>query len=235
MKNQLILGVLLCPFFSFAMETEATSPDVDPCLLDKLRDYTIQQNDQYCKTPHNPLLIMISGCAGMGKTTLAKLLQENLHILRFSGDDTRTFLKEYGDYDQIPAEERFGRILGSFAHFVSRVQTEPNKCIIFDESIDRQKPPAYEKVSEIVKLYQYSTFVVRLKVEKETARRRILERVKNNPSHTEHFKQHFDQYYTFYEEFNSEKVDFSLDNEGFFVEKDCRPLIEAIKDKLAYE
>ncbi len=232
MKNQLILGVLLCPFFSFAMETLENGPDVDLTLLDKVYDYTMQQNSQYCETPHNPLLIMISGCAGMGKTTLAKFLQENLHILRFNGDDTRSFLKQEDYFDvSLPVETKLGRILSCFSHFVSKVEKEAsNKSIIFDESIDRQKPPAYQLVSDIIETYRYPKFVVRLKVSKEVALTRILQREHNSPNNTNHFKQHFEDYYTVYEKFNPDYVDFSLDNEGSSVEENSGPLIEKIKE-----
>lgn len=233
-KKLVILSFILCPFFSFGMETESMGAYVDPSLLDKLYEYTMQQNQQYCETAHQPLLIMISGCAGMGKTTLAKLLQERLQLLRFNGDDTRIFLKEQGYFDvRMPIETKLGRVLTGFSDFMKKVNEDvPNKSIIFDESIDREYPAAYDLVSQIVEGYQCPKFVVRLEVAEEAAFARILEREQNNFTNRTHFEQHFKEYYRSYEKFNPDYVDFSLNNEGSSIESNSESLIAKLTEVL---
>ena len=220
MKNQIILSILICSSFvfqSFGMEPES----VDPAMLRRVYDYTLEENKEQINAERNPLIIMLSGCAGMGKTAVAKWLQKKLNLLRFNGDDTRVFLRYKCDYfhPSLPAKTKVGRVLSCFSDFVTKIKEKPNKAVIFDESIDRANPPIFNMVSKIAKQLNFPTFVIRLLVSKSVALARILAREHNlsDERHREarkHFDKHFDTYYGLYETFDSKNVDISLDNEG---------------------
>ncbi len=229
MKNQIMLSLVVCSLFIFhcsAMESEITSKKSDPfatlppesllntSLLNTVYDYTLQANEGYVDVPHAPLIIMFSGSAGMGKTTAAKKLQKELNILRFNGDDTRNFLKTKNSFHvSQPPEVKMGKILNCFSHFVANVHEKlPNHAIIFDESIDRQKPPVYDIVSKIAEQYEYPQFVIRLKVAKKVAFDRIMRREQNIPENTEHYKKNFDAYYQVYEDFDTNVVNYFLES-----------------------
>ncbi len=229
MRNQkvvmAVLGMIIV-FYCGAMQ----EPLLDPLLVDKIYKDIMDENAEYRQAHHEPLIILLSGCAGMGKSTVAKALQQELKLVRFDGDATRKYLKNNNAYDfTMPAPTKVGKILACFSYLVARIKDEEsNKSLIFDESLDRKDPSMYDLVSRIAEAYDYPIFIIRLNVDRETAWQRVIQREKNNPENLNNFKKCFDSYYDSYANFNTTVVDYYVDNNNgeFHVDSSLREKIE---------
>src|SRR3990172_8000450 len=128
-KKVMIVALGLFVSYCHAMESENGQPFLDDSVLNAYYEYVMQKNAGYPDIEHKPLMIMLSGCCGMGKTMVAKKLKEEVSIIRFNGDDSREFLKPlHAFHVSMPVATKVGKILTSFSHLVEHVKDEvPNK------------------------------------------------------------------------------------------------------------
>ncbi|MFI5342689.1 MAG: dual specificity protein phosphatase family protein [Chlamydiales bacterium] len=119
----------------------------------------------------NPkLIIMFSGTPGMGKTFLAKKLEEQFHGLRISSDEVRSIF----NMKKIKDKGKDQKLLNDYLLWsVKRLNNlSPNHLIILDRSIDRTGDMYYQ----FAKNFGYDVFLIRLKVDRDVVEKRIKER-----------------------------------------------------------
>lgn len=209
-----IVITLLTHGYCSAMNPEQV---LNPAVLEAVTAHHLDQDKEYLDVHRAPLLILFSGCAGMGKTTTAQTIQRIHKTLCFDAFDTRVVLRNKYQlfHENLPAEERVSKMLACFGHFLAKVkETIPNKAVIFDESIDRQepKPALFERMQAIAQSHAFPLFVIRLQVPREIVCKRLMRREEQSAHNTEHFKARFDMYYDLYEAFDTSRVHYFLDN-----------------------
>lgn len=244
MKNYIKLIILLLFIhisYCKAMDPDQLPPLIDDpefntALLEPTSAYLLSENEPYLTESHPPLIIMLSGCAGMGKTTVAKLLQMRLMALRINGDDTRVFLRDNGNYHGgLPVPIKVGRLLKCIDHFAAIIKKQANQTIILDDSIDRAEVRYYERVVEIAKRHSYSTCVIRLEVPREITLARIRTRESSAPSNLKHLEEHFAEYCKDYDEFDRSRIDYTLHNSSDETGEllvTTNPLIDALERRI---
>lgn len=119
----------------------------------------------------NPkLIIMFSGTPGMGKTFLAKKLEEQFGGLRISSDEVRSIFKA----EQIKDKGKGEKLLNDYLLWSVKRLTNlsPNHLIILDRSIDRTGEMYYQ----FAKNFGYDVFLIRLNVDRDVVEKRIHER-----------------------------------------------------------
>lgn len=148
-----------------------------------------------------PFVITFSGTPGMGKSFIAKLIEERCCAVRVSTDEIRSLLASLdikpADYDQA--------LFSYFTYFMQHY-TLPNKRIIVDASIDRK----YKQVFAYLKKNKVNYLVVRLEVPREL----IIERIKQREGiKAEFYYKNLDGWLKDYEEFGKKNVaDITFDN-----------------------
>lgn len=214
MINRVISLISGCVFFScIGMQEDM---HLDMSVLQKICNYNIDQNSVYIAVERKPLLVLFSGCAGMGKSTLAQEMQQTHKMMLFDAYENRVQLKEKYNvfHGGLPVEEKVNKFLSCFNYFLLEVQKSiPNKAIIFDESIDRKEPPLYEKIAYIAQSRAFPLCVVRLEVPRAIAFKRLMDREHNNDENKKHFEQHFNAYYDVYESFDTSRVHYFVTND----------------------
>jgi protein-tyrosine phosphatase/predicted kinase len=117
---------------------------------------------QHKERPNPKCLILFSGTPGMGKTTIAKELEERFQAIRLSTDEARDFLRK----NNLPLS-----LADSYIEWcLQKVAEElPNHLIILDRSVDR----TYETYRQFASLYGYETFLIRMDVERSIVEERI--------------------------------------------------------------
>lgn len=118
------------------------------------------------KEKSNPkFLILFSGTPGMGKTTIAKKLEEHFQAIRLSTDEARLLLK---------ANNLSPALADSYIEWcLHAIYKElPNQLIILDRSVDR----TYPTYLQFAKDFGYNTFLVRMDVQRSIVEGRIRQR-----------------------------------------------------------
>lgn len=214
MIHRMISLIYVCVFFScIGMQEDML---LDKSILQGICYYNIDQNSAYIEVERKPLIVLFSGCAGMGKSTLAQEMQQTHKMMLFDAYENRVQLKEkYNAFHvDLPVEEKVNKFLSCFNYFLIEVKKSiSNKAIIFDESIDRKEPPLYEKIAYIAQSRAFPLCVIRLEVPRALAFKRLMDRECNNDESKKHFEQHFNAYYDVYESFDTSRVHYFVTND----------------------
>ncbi len=162
----LLLGIVL----QFGMIVETFAQE-EKTLNEKIFERHLE------KLPHlkesNPkIIILFSGTTGMGKTWLAKHLEDRLHGVRLSSDEVRALFKKENIRDEKIVDDY---LLWSMKK-VSKIS--PNQLIILDRTIDRTSD-RYEMYSNFANNFGYELILIRLIADKETVADRIKSRGTN--------------------------------------------------------
>lgn len=117
----------------------------------------------YLEKSNPTLLVMFSGTPGMGKTTVAKKLEERFQGLRINADDVRIILRKYHLRDE--------KLVNSYLVWCmdKLLKISPNHLIILDRSVDRK----YDTCVGLAKKYNCETFLIRMQVERGVVEERI--------------------------------------------------------------
>ena len=119
----------------------------------------------YLHEAHPSLMILFSGTPGMGKTVVAKRIEEKFHAVRLSSDDVRPLLREQG-----LKEDLVNTYLEWCAHRLA--QTESNHFLVFDKSIDR----TFNRYSGFAQDHLYPIFLVQMQAQRPAVEARIRSR-----------------------------------------------------------
>lgn len=150
----------------------------------------------------DPFVISFSGTPGMGKSFIAKKLEDIYKAVRISTDELRNLLESYF----IDKKNRESVVEEYLSYFLQNYKL-PNKFIILDASIDRR----YKQLFPYLKTKKIKFVVIRLQVPKDTIIERIKER---DSSRAEWFLKNLDHWLQDYLEFaNQFKEYISFDNE----------------------
>lgn len=170
---------------------------------------------KYLYEPNQPLFVFFSSTPGMGKSTLSRLLEEELKGIRISADETREFLAE----QKAPKNALEPYLL----YLLNRLhEASPNRLILWDRSIDR----TYEPMLSLIALYPSPHFLIRLEAPYETVVERILKRA----LHPETTLKILDDCWQDYEAFGEKYTpDFLFDNSQEIL--NATPLLEAINSR----
>ncbi|MEC7839688.1 MAG: AAA family ATPase [Chlamydiota bacterium] len=122
-------------------------------------------------------LVLFSGVPGMGKSTLAHVLEDEMEGVRISCDDARELLRKSiqinGNDDEIRLEEYL-------KYAFQRLEKKyPNHFIILDRSIDGIE----ESTLSLANDFGYKTFVIRIELSLEEVVRRLELREKDPRIH----------------------------------------------------
>jgi hypothetical protein len=140
----------------------------------------IENENPYLSVENAPLIIAFSGTPGMGKTHLAKAVQERYEGVRVSTDTARKYLGK--------------KLHGTFVPVVNKLlDGSPNQLLILDSSIDRK----YSEVEEFAREHSIPLVTIRLLAERGLVEERIHES-KENPAY---YMKYLDLWYSDYEKF----------------------------------
>ncbi len=138
---------------------------------------------------HKPLVICFSGTPGMGKTYLAKLLQEKYNGVRLCTDEIRDLIKT-----SCPSVSNGELLLGRYLFYFLEHYKGPNKLIILDASIDRR----YAVLFPLLEQKKIPYVVIRFDVPRDV----VIDRIKQRDGpRNENYLQLLDFWYADYEAF----------------------------------
>jgi predicted kinase len=179
-----------------------------------------KKNLAYLHESKPNLMILFSGTPGMGKTVVAKQLEERFHAVRLSSDDIRLILREQG------VEEGLANAyLAWCAHKI--FQTEPNHLFVFDKSIDR----TFDIYSKFANDHHYPIFLIQMRVPRSVVEARIRSRGKDVKT----ILHQLDYAWKNYEDFGRSHVaDFVFENDEA-TENSVEPLIQKINAQISIE
>ncbi|MBI5273520.1 MAG: AAA family ATPase [Chlamydiales bacterium] len=111
------------------------------------------------------LLVLFSGTPGMGKTTVAKKLQDRFNAIRLSSDEVRLILEKH----RLSPD-----LVDSYLEWcLQKLQKiSPNHFIILDRSVDR----TYNTYKKFAKEHAYDIFLIQMQLEKKIVEERIRSR-----------------------------------------------------------
>lgn len=178
------------------------------------------QTTSYLHEINPPLLILFSGTPGMGKTWLAKNLEEHFKAIRWSSDEARKLFKDESfDLKSIGPYRLY-----SLSEIVKR---SSNNMIIVDGSCDRR----YESYLEWAKKNGFNVFVIKLEVPRDTVEKRIITRGDN----VKEFLNELNRSWNDYENFNKAhpQVDYVINNASD--ETDLEHLYSTIESKHTFK
>jgi predicted kinase len=151
--------------------------------------------DRHCAKLKNldvaqkPLMITFSGTPGMGKSYVAKKLEDAYLGVRISTDDLRTLFDEIG---VTTIQERDAILQQYLVYFFGHFKM-PNRRFIFDASIDRK----YKQLFPFCKQNNMPCIVIRLDVSRDMVMQRIQDRGEKVSWHLKHIDAFFEDYYNF--------------------------------------
>ena len=148
----------------------------------------------------NPkLLVLFSGTPGMGKTTVAKVLENTFQANRLSTDEARKFLSCLG-FSISLADQYIAWCLEKINSF------SPNKMFILDRSVDR----TYVTYQKFAQHNNYEIILVKMFVPRSLVEERIRLRQRED---TEIILQNQDRFWRDYELFNvTNRADILFEN-----------------------
>lgn len=190
--------------------------------VNSFREEIFEEQMKYLKylDESNPrVLILFSGTPGMGKTTLAKRLEDYFHGVRINLDLLRKMMSEHGFRYEDP-------LLQYLRWSMLKLLAETsNHLIILDSSVDRK----YEICQTLAKEHGFEIYLIRLEVEREEVEKRIVSR----GTDVENLLLNMDGYWRDYEKFGETvEADFYLDN-GSESNETLSELIENLTEKMA--
>lgn len=176
----------------------------------------------YINEPHPKLLILLSGTPGMGKTVIAKKIEEHFHALRPSRDEARSTLSQYGLWTQYGGKDD-----GLLHRYFTWLLVKLSKCSVNQLIIlDCKCHTKYDFYNSFSQKHNYDPFLIRIVVEREVVEERIRSRGKD----VEAFLQDLDEEWQNYERF-SQEPDHIFYN-GKDLEEPLKLLFEHIHQKL---
>lgn len=117
-----------------------------------------------------PLVICFSGTPGMGKSYVAKLIEEKYQGVRISTDDIRHIVR------QMDTSLKVESTVDTYFGYFSEHYKAPNQLLIIDASIDRR----YKRLFPYFEERKIPYVVIRLEVSAEDALDRVSEREGEN-------------------------------------------------------
>ena len=182
-------------------------------------------NINHLEKENNAIIILFSGTPGMGKTTISKILEENLSGIRICSDEVRRiFLDMHLDPGEIPKDNNLNNIEEYLIYLFHVLDnTSKNHLFILDMSCDR----SYNSMKHLAEIYNYPLFVIRLQLPYEETKNRITLREKN----PEKYLKFFDVWYNDYKNFDESKWDYLLNVDCKTDELPISDLIDQINNK----
>lgn len=177
----------------------------------------------YLDVQQDAQVISFSGTPGMGKSAVARVLEEELQAVRISSDDVRRMLRDYGyEPDRLSGNAVYTPLQVYLMYALSRIHKEyTNHCFILDSSVDRK----YLSLAELTAAMNYPLFIIRLDCPRELAEERIVA-TRANP---EDYLKHMDSWFADYEAFPLRRADYILDTSGSLSDLPIDDLVETIK------
>lgn len=170
----------------------------------------------------NPkLIIMFSGTPGMGKTFLAKKLENQFQGLRISSDEVRSIFKT----EKI--KDKDSKLLNDYLLWLAKRLTDisPNHLIILDRSIDRTGDMYYK----FAKDFGYDVFLIRLDVDRDE----VVKRIKERGSSVENLIRSLDRWWGQYERsIQLYPADYQYNNNHKHNDKHFKELVAEIESRL---
>lgn len=118
-----------------------------------------------------PLCVLFFACSGSGKSTIRRLLVDELQATYVCNDEVRELLKKYPQ-----AAEQGIELKEIVARTVEKIYAEaPNKFVIFDNNIVHYYMHA-DSYLNVAKAHQRPTFIIGLEVSESELKERIRER-----------------------------------------------------------
>lgn len=164
------------------------------------------------------LLVFFSGPPGIGKTTLANQLEEELHALRISSKEINPIFHNLS----ISTHKKQGYLKWCLRHLNN---VSPNHLVLLDRRADRGS----EDFFQFAKVNDYKTFIIRLVADQQE----IEQRINNRGIYVQEYLSGLGFFLKQCDEFAIQHPpDFIFNsNEGSF-EKSKRELLEAIRERL---
>ncbi len=163
LKNSVLFLLMCCAL------TLTASEDKFPEVFERHKE-----SMRYLNVSRSRLFIMFSATPGMGKTTLAKLIEEKFQAVRISSDESKVLLSEC-EINPNERDPETGLIMSEryLDYCIHQVNSRfANHMIILDKSVDR----TYEKYRSLMQGLDYELYLIRLYVEKDEVIRRLYER-----------------------------------------------------------
>ena len=217
-SDRLILFFSLLPLALLGMQAQQP-PSLDAIIQEHIT--TLPNLDK----EHEPLLILFSATAGMGKTTVAKKIEDALGAVRITLDEVRILMKKYGVYPLTGTEQdRITCIMNYLDKLLLALEKKSkNHLVILDDTVDRM----HQKIATIAANHKCPTFLIQVKASKETAIRRIKAREKDPQGYLDNM----DRWYKDYLAFDSKCIDYAIDNDTDGKDPAIKPLLDALKTK----
>jgi predicted kinase len=214
------LVIFLCGLVS----TIAIMAQQLPSLNSLIKDHIAHLSNR--DTENQPLLIAFTATPGMGKTTIAKQLENELHGIRITLDEGRIAMKKQGIY---PITGTLTDKIACTMNYLDALlqelkQTCKNQLIILDDSVDRM----YQPIMAIAHKHKIPMFIIKINASKETAIARIKAR---DADTAKDLLAVIDQWYEDYRNFNQKLVSYAIDNNGTNNTIEITPLVTVIKAK----
>lgn len=224
-----------CLFFLLTMTTTGITLAVDVDLAASSQEIAVYEKvfKQQCHTfkylyHKNPSgIIGFSATPGMGKTRLAKHLENRLQAIRINSDEIRNLLRHH-HVNPDKCDPATGlREIDCYLHYcLARLEAlYPNKLYILDMSLDR----TFDKVNEMAMQNHMKIFVIRLVVNRPIVESRLHKReVTEDASYLMSLGSWFKDYEAFGRRFVS---DYVFDNNEEGAAENISDLVRSIEQR----
>ncbi len=183
--------------------------------------YKHRKQLKYLEQANHPLIICFSGTPGMGKSTIARRIQEHYKAIVISSDEIRSLLEGSPEIAKNrPSDQPTDK---EYFYFLLNHLPQNNRLIVLDMSIDR----TYREFLPWAAKHDLPVFIIQIGVPKELAAERI--RKRNGKKDGDNLKK-LGRCYSDYEKFSERVgVDYELDNTNA---PDLDGLYQAINHRL---
>lgn len=149
----------------------------------------------YIKEPNSKLIILFSATPGMGKTLIAKKVEEYFHALRLSRDEVREIFAKHSKWSSCYNEKDEKLVNDYFKWLLLKlIKSSPNHFIILDCKCYNR----YEEYKQIIHENKYASLLIQIDVERKIVEKRIYLRGKT----VDALLQDLDDNWQRYESFN---------------------------------